>query len=93
MTDTLERAARAAFESFGGELFAGGKAWEEQGQSLREAFRAHARAVLEAFRSPSEAMVEACLEAMSKHGIDFWLDAREVTPMWQAMIDAILAEK
>jgi hypothetical protein len=87
----VERVALAAFEAFGGAEVASGKPWEQQSETLRNAFRDEARAAIaEVFDwlvEPSEDVIASGIEQIEKCTFD-WTASAACAPghTWQTML-------
>ena len=81
---TLERAARALCEAMGED-------WDNESPAWKSIHLSRARAVLMAVRSPDDRMDNAGVEA-ANGVMEGWVDEGQVGFVWQAMIDAILAD-
>lgn len=69
--------------------------WPDMEESARENYRLAARAAIAAMREPTGKMRDAGSERFTKCGSlepGEGLDEDPAEPLWQAMIDAILAE-
>ena len=94
MTEMVERAAQAMYESIGGGqgIYA---AWLENEESGKENYRRMARAAIEAMREPSDDMlrqVERQYDGTDSY--EMWCDLgfdESTINAWQAMIDSALS--
>ncbi len=80
----IERVARKLFERVAG------MDWEAVPQGLRDAVNADMRAMIAEMRVPTEAMIRAGRDCGDWTGRD--IDYADELKVWNAMIDAALAE-
>lgn len=94
MSETMiQRVARALYES----KAIPGDDWATESEVHREFCRRQARVAIEAMREPTQAMLDAGADHMHE-AIDFspepgeGIDGYDVSPVWDAMIDAALTD-